>query len=137
MKNQEPENEVPLPKNANGSVLRADDFKVGMFITILRHHNKIPSVNENGVWMIDDKGLVGYPMEVLAIDFPFIAVDIYDAAYKTFFKTNLDIRTQDFKALSDEYVDALLPDEDIAPKTDNIFDVLKAYGYGKDGKKEQ
>jgi hypothetical protein len=121
-----------------GSVLHADDFQVGMFITILKNHNKLPSANQDGIVMVNDNSLVGFPIKILAIDFPFLAVEVYDAAYKTFFKTQLDIRTRDFKALTDEYICAILPQKDTQLKMEeNLTALLKVYGIDNSGGKDK
>lgn len=82
------------PKNA-GSILAPDGFQVGVFVTVLRNHNKLPSVSPDGVTMIDDGFLLGMPIKILAIDLPFLAIEVYDPVYKTFARSQLDIRTRD------------------------------------------
>jgi hypothetical protein len=88
--------------------MHAEDLKVGDWVTVL-------SWKPAGVFNMETgeaktltlRSFIGHPLKVLAIDLPFVAVEI--AMMKAC--TSLDTRMVKLQRLSNKFVEALMPDE--------------------------
>lgn len=84
-----------------------DDFSVGDFITVLKGVPIYGRAMDGDMLTItgDDNSWKGDVLQITAIDFPYIVANIL-TGYKT--THHFDLRMQEFKKLSKNYVDALL-----------------------------
>ncbi len=102
------------------SILQPDDLEIGMCITVLR--GKLESVHgfpgSGRVSLKERTNYKGKVLEVVAIDLPFIVVNLYQSGMRKPIKKDFNVGEVLFKKLSQEYVDALLNRE---PRTHRVI----------------
>lgn len=93
--------------------LESDDLQLGQFVTVLAW-KPLEQTTHGGVFGVAQKievgrdDYLGYVLRVLAVDRPFVAVQMYSGC-SAGTSISLDTRECDLALLSDEYVDALAP----------------------------
>lgn len=110
---------------STSSILQPDDLEIGMCITVLR--GKLESINgfpgSGRVSLKERTNYKGKVLEVVAIDLPFIVVNLYQSGIRKPTKKDFNVGEVLFKKLSQEYVDALLNRE---PRTHRVIKKFKA-----------
>ena len=90
------------------------ELQVGMKVTVLRWKDEtaMPVMSPGGgppvMLRFTCSQLCGVPLEVMAINLPYVVVDIIGTGKRA----NIDSRRLDFMEITDNYIDALLGDEE-------------------------